>query len=251
MKWYKRDPSAYLAGTRELTLEERAIYGDILELLYARDGDLPDDLVPKVCGIRPQMWRRIKAALIAKGKIAVKTDGKLTQNRVETELKLARNRIEQTEIARAKALEIKRTASQSTDGQPQPQPEKKEEEKREARKRSPSPKIPLPENWHPMEELTPSEALELEKMKDWARDKDIRSADWFARWRNWKRRAAEFNTGNGNGRGRSVLEAAERIIEGFGGNEAARRYVPGSAGPRPLELDRGNGPSGPKLISSR
>ena len=42
MKWYKRDPDAFFAATRTLTLEERGAYNDLLDLLYARDGEIPD-----------------------------------------------------------------------------------------------------------------------------------------------------------------------------------------------------------------
>src|SRR5260221_7587188 len=94
MKWYKRDPSAYLAGTRMLTPEQRGIYNDVLELLYARDGDLPDNdrFMSRCCSIRPQTWRRIKGELMNVGKICVE-NGKLTANRVQTEVISARKLI--------------------------------------------------------------------------------------------------------------------------------------------------------------
>jgi uncharacterized protein YdaU (DUF1376 family) len=63
-------------------------------------------------------------------------------------------------------------------------------------------------------------------------------------------REAEKVTINGR-QGKSVLAAADRLIEDLGGMEAARRYVPGSSGPRPLNLDSGIGPPSPKLVSSR
>lgn len=50
--------------------------------------------------------------------------------------------------------------------------------------------------------------------------------------------------------GKSVLAAADRAIERFGGMEAARAYVPGSEGPRPLSLDFGPSPARAKRISS-
>lgn len=50
---------------------------------------------------------------------------------------------------------------------------------------------------------------------------------------------------------RSAIAAADRLIEGFGGMEAAKSYVPGSSGPTPLRLDFGEGAPSPKLISSR
>lgn len=128
---------------------------------------------------------------------------------------------------------------------------KKEEEgsKFIARKnaRTKKPMIPLPENWHP--ELAGD--IEFEKFSDHARQNDRHCADWEAAWRNWNRNKPQFNKRGQNGNGRrhgSVLDAADRLIEKLGGEEAARRYVPGSEGPRPLDLDKYGRPTNLKLI---
>jgi len=108
--WFKGSPNAWIGGTRELTLEERGAYNDIIHLLYARDGDLPDDekFIARYLGCRPQVWRRLRALLLAKGKIHFKADGKLTANRVETELKHAHERIEKmARLGRVSALKRK------------------------------------------------------------------------------------------------------------------------------------------------
>lgn len=90
MKWYKHDPSAALAGMIGLTVEERGAYYTLMDLQYARapHNDVTDELVVKALGVRPQVWRRLKASLIAKGKVH-ESDGRLTANRVETQVKLA------------------------------------------------------------------------------------------------------------------------------------------------------------------
>jgi uncharacterized protein YdaU (DUF1376 family) len=95
MKWYKRDPDAALAGMAELTFEERGAYNSLLDLLYSRDGNVPDDdaFCARVFHCRPQVWRRLKLALMSKGKVR-ETAGKLTANRVETELQTAHKLIE-------------------------------------------------------------------------------------------------------------------------------------------------------------
>lgn len=95
MRWYKRDPDAALAGMAELSLEERGAYNSLLDLLYSRDGNVPDDDVfcARVFHCRPQVWRRLKLALMAKGKVR-ELDGKLTANRVETELQTAHKLME-------------------------------------------------------------------------------------------------------------------------------------------------------------
>lgn len=91
MKWYKRDPDAALAGMVELTLEERGAYNTIIDLLYSRDGIIPTDdrVLARACNCRPQTWRRIKDALLTKGKLHM-IDGKLMANRVTGELAHAR-----------------------------------------------------------------------------------------------------------------------------------------------------------------
>lgn len=93
MKWYPHDPSAALAGMIGLTVEERGAYYTLMDLQYARapHNDVTDELVEKALAVRPQVWRRLKAALMAKGKVH-ETDGKLSANRVAAELMLAANR---------------------------------------------------------------------------------------------------------------------------------------------------------------
>jgi hypothetical protein len=90
LKWYKHDPSAALAGMIGLTVEERGAYYTLIDLQYARapHSDVTDELVIKALAIHPQFWRRLKAGLIAKGKLR-ETGGKLTANRVENQVKTA------------------------------------------------------------------------------------------------------------------------------------------------------------------
>ena len=202
MKWYKHDPDAFLAGTMDLTPEERGVYIVVISLLYSRNGELPtdDQFFARYCGCPPQMWRRIRDALLAKGKFHYKTDGKLTANRVDKELRTAAKLIEKMGVLSRKRWKNNDYIHPAPRSQPHPQPDirKKEEERerpltRPARKRALSPKVPIPDEWFPPEgQLTPAECRELEKMKDWAKSNAIVKADWDATWRNWKRRAPEF-----------------------------------------------------------
>lgn len=91
MKWYKRDPNAYFGGTRMLSPEQRGIYNDIIELLYMRDGNVPDDdhMLARCCVINIQKWRRIKTELQQLGKIHV-VDGHITANRVTSCIETAK-----------------------------------------------------------------------------------------------------------------------------------------------------------------
>lgn len=71
LRWYKRDPDAALGGMMGLTLEERGAYNTVLDLIYARDDQLPDDdhFVAGWCQVDVRVWKRIKANLIAKKKL--------------------------------------------------------------------------------------------------------------------------------------------------------------------------------------
>jgi uncharacterized protein YdaU (DUF1376 family) len=84
--WYKRNPQQWLNATRELTLEERGAYNDLLELLYLRDRRIPDE--PKFCarflGISPRKWAAIRDVLLDHDCL-VERGGYLTNPRFERE----------------------------------------------------------------------------------------------------------------------------------------------------------------------
>jgi hypothetical protein len=90
MKWYKHDPSAALAGMIGLTVEERGAYYTLMDLQYARapHNDVTDELVVKALGVRPHTWRRLKASLMAKGKVH-EINGSITANRVLNQISTA------------------------------------------------------------------------------------------------------------------------------------------------------------------
>src|SRR5262245_282787 len=70
MRWYKHDPAAALEGFIGLSAEERGFYITLIDLCYARapHGFVTDELVVKAMACDPRVWRRVKAALVAKGK---------------------------------------------------------------------------------------------------------------------------------------------------------------------------------------
>src|SRR5580765_1912252 len=92
MHWYQRDPHAAIEGMLGLSMEERGAYNTLIDMLYARDGDvLNDDRMmahAQQCSIR--LWRSVRDRLIAKGKIRITADNKLITNGVENRLKTAR-----------------------------------------------------------------------------------------------------------------------------------------------------------------
>jgi uncharacterized protein YdaU (DUF1376 family) len=90
MKFYKRDPDRALAGMNELTLKQRGAYNSLLDLLYSRDGDVPDDdqRVAKMIACHWREWKAVKEELIALGKVWSE-GGKLRAKRVQETLKEA------------------------------------------------------------------------------------------------------------------------------------------------------------------
>lgn len=90
MHWYKRDPNAALAGMAELTMGERGAYNSLLDLLYSRDGKVPDDdtLVARMMNCHWREWRALKSRLMAREKVWIE-GGMLCAKRVQDTLKEA------------------------------------------------------------------------------------------------------------------------------------------------------------------
>jgi uncharacterized protein YdaU (DUF1376 family) len=91
MKFYKHDPNAWLAGTAQLTLEQRGAYITIIDLLYSNDDVLIDDdqAIARTMNCQVRRWQRLKSELMAMGKIRVDTAGLLHANRVTETVKTA------------------------------------------------------------------------------------------------------------------------------------------------------------------
>ena len=90
MKFYKRDPDRALAGMAELSLKQRGAYNSLLDLLYSRDGNVPDDdaRVAKMMSCHWREWAAVKKELIGLGKVWVE-DGVLRARRVQETIKEA------------------------------------------------------------------------------------------------------------------------------------------------------------------
>jgi len=111
-------------------------------------------------------------------------------------------------------------------------------------------KRPLPADWEPKgEQRDPAEADEF---RDHARAKGYRYIDWDAAYRNFQKSPYNArNKGGQNGQGRrhgSVLDAFDRLGERLKAAGATDDYIPGSSGPRPLELDTQVRSTGLKLV---
>lgn len=94
IKWYKRDPSAALNGMMELDLQERGAYNTVLDLIYSRDGNLPDDdrFIAGWLRVDVRVWKRIKTTLIERGKLFI-LDGQIRNERADVEVLAALSRV--------------------------------------------------------------------------------------------------------------------------------------------------------------
>lgn len=90
MKFYKRDPDRALAGMAELNFKQRGAYNSLIDLLYSRDGNVPDDdtRVARMLSCHWREWATLKKQLMALGKVWTE-EGKLRARRVQDTLKEA------------------------------------------------------------------------------------------------------------------------------------------------------------------
>lgn len=88
--WYRRFGANFIAGTLDLTFEEKGAYSLCLDLIYDRGAPIPDDprWIAGVCGISMRRWNGLRDALIAKGKLYL-IDGKLSNKRADKEMQRA------------------------------------------------------------------------------------------------------------------------------------------------------------------
>jgi len=99
-KSYLRYPDNWIVGTRELALDERGAYCDLLDLFISRDGNLPDEYRKRSYDLAcdPRTWKRIRQALIDAGKIEI-VDGIITPTGGVETLQQCHDRSEKARIA--------------------------------------------------------------------------------------------------------------------------------------------------------
>jgi uncharacterized protein YdaU (DUF1376 family) len=115
IKWYKRDPEAALEGMRKLTLEQRGAYNTVLDLIYLRDGNLPDDdrFIAGYLGVDVRVWMRLKGGLIGLGKLFVE-NGQLRNNKADEVVATALAKVTHTRHAGKVSAESKARKSAAT-----------------------------------------------------------------------------------------------------------------------------------------
>lgn len=101
-------PDEWIAGTRELTLEERGAYWDVCSLQYSRGGPIADDdvWISRALGCHVRTWRAIKVRLLALEKLVL-ADGHLINARAEKELKRAEKRLKQARDAAQESVKAR------------------------------------------------------------------------------------------------------------------------------------------------
>jgi uncharacterized protein YdaU (DUF1376 family) len=95
--WYKREPQAFLRGAQGMGPELIGAYSVILDILYARGGDMPRDdrHLSGVLGCSIRKARALTDQLIERKKIAL-VGGKIINERASVEFENRRNQRETT-----------------------------------------------------------------------------------------------------------------------------------------------------------
>jgi uncharacterized protein YdaU (DUF1376 family) len=77
LPWFPFFHDDYLDGTADLSLEEQGAYCRLLAFMYRNAGALQDDdnRIAHMLHVQVRPWRRIKAVLVAKGKLKITSAG--------------------------------------------------------------------------------------------------------------------------------------------------------------------------------
>lgn len=200
LPYYKRFPRDFLEGSIGMSLETKGAYAIVLDLIYMRDGRLPDDAryIAGQLGCSVRKWTAIRSELIDAGKLTV-TNGIITNFRADYLTEESRKyQDKQAEIAGNPRKNNPLRQPQASQPEPEPliteaiAPVITRAPKAKASRRCPA-------DWLPSdadlavgegEGLSPG-AIDraLAKMRD-HEFKTARS-DWSAAFRNWIRREAE------------------------------------------------------------
>lgn len=163
LPYYKRYPRDFFEGTIGMSFEAKGAYGLVLDIIYMRDGELPDDAryVAGLLGCSVRMWNKIKNELVELGKLSC-VDGVISNFRADYLCeerrtyrdKQAENRTRpnKNNTVKSPAIDIARDYTEPEPEEPtanavvSPPPEKP---KRKAAPRGASRKCRLPEGWAP------------------------------------------------------------------------------------------------------
>lgn len=119
--WHKRYHSDALAGYMALTLEERGAYTTFLDMMYDAGEALVEHerLFSGYMGCSLRLYRKLRDALLAKGKLKRLADGKLTNSRFEKEVekssKTSRKRAENGSKGGKASAEVRGKSNNNND----------------------------------------------------------------------------------------------------------------------------------------
>ena len=94
--WHKHYHQDALLGMASLSVELRGVYYTLLDLMYDRKGPLAESdqmMAARMC-CSVKKWQKYREALLDAGKIHLDSDGRITNNRFENELKISCKRAE-------------------------------------------------------------------------------------------------------------------------------------------------------------
>jgi uncharacterized protein YdaU (DUF1376 family) len=129
LPYYKRFPRDFLEGSIGMGLEVKGAFAIVLDLIYMRDGRLPDDarFIAGQLGCSVRKWTAIREELIARGKLQVH-EGFISNFRADYLTEESRKyQDKQAEIAWKPRKNNEQR--QPEPSQSEPEPEKKEEAK--------------------------------------------------------------------------------------------------------------------------
>lgn len=223
-----------------LSLAERGAYNSVIDLLYSRDGDVPDDdvFIARAISCHVRQWRTVKASLTAAGKIWSE-GGKLCAKQVKETIDEA-NKVSDTQrsiankrwmnsnkgnenndavmppgiASRIKSQESRKTPSlrsgviarEARSGDDRPVNGNGGGQKNAATRIDPGwMPTPLDRQTAMDEGLTEAEITRIaDSFRDYWLSKpgaQARKLDWSATWRNWVRREADNREKSRNGNG--------------------------------------------------
>jgi uncharacterized protein YdaU (DUF1376 family) len=251
LPYYKRFPRDFLDGTVGFTLEQKGAYSCVLDLIFMRGGNMPDDAgyVAGQLGCSVRKWNTIREFLIGRGKLTIKNgiisnfraDDLLEETRKYREQKAENRSVpnknkEQEERPLTKRAEIQIPDTETTLSRvvtaqaPAATPEKP---KRKAAPKGAARGSRIAPNWAPTPKdyafassngLTREEInREADRFRNYwlAATKNAAKCDWEATWRNWltgefgivtKKRAA---LDRGNAKGDASFAGIAASMEGY------------------------------------
>lgn len=222
-RWYKRNGADFIDGTMGLSLEEKGAYSLCLDLIYDREGPIPDDArwLSGICGVSIRKWNALRERLIADGKLYIE-NGKIGNVRADFELvsseKYRRNQAESGAKGGRKAAENKADVNKNNDlAQATLKPNRAEQSIEDKDTNVSLPRARkgcrLPPDWQPIDEPDFNLGLrerELSRFRDYwvgvPGSKGVK-LDWQATWRNWIRKASDNHGKTFNNRPTDALAA--------------------------------------------